>query len=362
MKQYGPPFNHNLLIRAILTKQMQPPLAEFSYSPEDPTTTDVVEFHDLSSDMDGQIVSWSWDFGDGTVSTLQHPMHQFTHDGSYLVKLTVTDTDGLEETTVQTLTVQSSLQNPYVLLALDAIRIGKNAVIHSGDIGVNSNDMEISLSLGRNVQLLDESSILRANTIQLLSQTHVWDLEYNTLNAHKTAEIQGIETTTLTLPIASFPAIPTTSPGTTEIKVKKNKELEISPGAYGEVTVERNGKLIFTGGIYHMTRLVTGYNVQLVFLEPTELRIASELRVGDENIVGDDTLTSASEFMIYVLGEDTNEQPSVIIGQDSIINANIYAPNGLLLVKKNTDIEGALIGQLIHLQKNVHLAWDNGFS
>jgi len=35
--------------------------------------------------------TWSWDFGDGTTSTLQNPTHNYTTHGIYLVNLTVTD-------------------------------------------------------------------------------------------------------------------------------------------------------------------------------------------------------------------------------------------------------------------------------
>ena len=47
-----------------------------------------MSFTDLSS---GTIVSWLWDFGDGTTSTQQWPQHVYTQPGNYTVKLTVTD-------------------------------------------------------------------------------------------------------------------------------------------------------------------------------------------------------------------------------------------------------------------------------
>ena len=70
-----------------------PPVANFSYSPLDPSTADTVSFTDLSSDSDGSITSWFWDFNDGSTSTLQDPTHQFLDDGNYTVCLTVTDDD-----------------------------------------------------------------------------------------------------------------------------------------------------------------------------------------------------------------------------------------------------------------------------
>lgn len=67
------------------------PVANFTYTPSSPTTLDLLHFIDTSTDVDGIIVSWYWDFGDGNTSTEQNPTHQYGDDGTYTVTLTVTD-------------------------------------------------------------------------------------------------------------------------------------------------------------------------------------------------------------------------------------------------------------------------------
>lgn len=47
-----------------------------------------VQFTDKSS---GEIISWLWDLGDGTISNEQNPFHKYQNAGEYEVKLTVTD-------------------------------------------------------------------------------------------------------------------------------------------------------------------------------------------------------------------------------------------------------------------------------
>ena len=42
----------------------------------------------------GVIVGWLWDFGDGTISTEQNPLHTYTMIGTYEVTLVVTDDEG----------------------------------------------------------------------------------------------------------------------------------------------------------------------------------------------------------------------------------------------------------------------------
>jgi PKD repeat protein len=52
-------------------------------------------FTDASTDSDGTIASWSWDFGDvSALSTATNPTHTYGADGTYNVTLTVTDNDG----------------------------------------------------------------------------------------------------------------------------------------------------------------------------------------------------------------------------------------------------------------------------
>lgn len=61
-----------------------------------------VTFSDSSQAFCGQAIqSWLWEFGDGSTSTEQHPVHAFTSVDSFLVRLTVTTTSGASTTTTK---------------------------------------------------------------------------------------------------------------------------------------------------------------------------------------------------------------------------------------------------------------------
>ena len=51
-----------------------------------------------SWDEDGQIVNYTWNFGDGKYNYTDNPVHIFTENGEYNVTLTVRDNNGLEDT------------------------------------------------------------------------------------------------------------------------------------------------------------------------------------------------------------------------------------------------------------------------
>ncbi|UDY35504.1 PKD domain-containing protein [Dermatobacter hominis] len=59
----------------------------------------------LSSDPDGTIVSYSWDFGDSTGSASVAPNHTYATGGTYSVTLTVTDDDGATHSVTHPVTV-----------------------------------------------------------------------------------------------------------------------------------------------------------------------------------------------------------------------------------------------------------------
>jgi PKD repeat protein len=68
-----------------------PPVADFQLDPDSGPAPLEVTFTDLSS---GAIDTWSWNFGDGTGSGVQHPVHVYETPGIYDVTLTVTGASG----------------------------------------------------------------------------------------------------------------------------------------------------------------------------------------------------------------------------------------------------------------------------
>ncbi len=75
------------------------PRAEFSYAPKSGYPPLEVSFDaGASSSPNGIIISYSWDFDDGTTGTGKTITHTFTEKGVYRVTLTVVDSDGKEGT------------------------------------------------------------------------------------------------------------------------------------------------------------------------------------------------------------------------------------------------------------------------
>ena len=71
-----------------------PPVCCFTYSPPNPSAGATVQFTDCSTDPDDLIISWSWNFGDGTTEMGILSSHAFDSPGKYTVTLTVKDALG----------------------------------------------------------------------------------------------------------------------------------------------------------------------------------------------------------------------------------------------------------------------------
>lgn len=59
------------------------------------------QFYDHSFAAEGEVITWLWDFGDGTTSEEQNPTHTFPEEGIYEVTLTIATSEGCTATMVQ---------------------------------------------------------------------------------------------------------------------------------------------------------------------------------------------------------------------------------------------------------------------
>ncbi len=79
--------------------------ANFSY--ENHCINNLIYFQDLS-ETNNEILSWFWDFGDGSVATDQFPVHAFAESGTYNVNLTIKTINGKEYSKRQTIKISAA--------------------------------------------------------------------------------------------------------------------------------------------------------------------------------------------------------------------------------------------------------------
>jgi PKD repeat protein len=89
----------------------QPPVASFTRSPGNPLVGEQVVFDaSPSHDADGVIAEYEWDLGDGATATERVVRHAYAAAGEYTVTLTVTDDDGLTDSTSRSVRVGQTVE------------------------------------------------------------------------------------------------------------------------------------------------------------------------------------------------------------------------------------------------------------
>jgi parallel beta-helix repeat protein len=97
----------------------QPPIARFTYGPRSPVLGQPVNFDASGSyDLDGSIVAYNWNFGDGSAGIGVTATHSYSKVGNYKATLRVTDNQGKSSSTTATMTVMQSKTDDRIELAI----------------------------------------------------------------------------------------------------------------------------------------------------------------------------------------------------------------------------------------------------
>lgn len=102
-------------IRAVVSAVAEAPSANFTGSPVSGAKPLTVNFSNQSS---GLILNYLWNFGDGYTSTQKNPVHTFTVDGAYSVRLTVIGPGGTHE----------DLKTDYVRVGVPVLALGQSSL------------------------------------------------------------------------------------------------------------------------------------------------------------------------------------------------------------------------------------------
>ncbi len=102
-----------------------------------------------SNDSDGTIESYLWDFGDGNISILANPSHNYSQTGQYTVTLTVTDNQGAHHSDITFATINDT--NTSVLVNKTWLNISGDQgseIIYSIDVPAGATALRFDTSGG----------------------------------------------------------------------------------------------------------------------------------------------------------------------------------------------------------------------
>jgi PKD repeat protein len=183
----------------ISVQPLSPPVASFNGTPLAGKAPLTVVFNDTSS---GSPASWLWDFGDGTTSAEQNPVHEYIAAGNYTVSLTAASEDGSDtETRVDYLTVTS--------LVLPVADFNVNTTSGLVPIAVAFTDTSSGSPASWSWTFGDGGTSVEQNPVYVYTTTGQFTVTLEVTNedgSNTTTKEQFITGSALVLPVAEFTA------------------------------------------------------------------------------------------------------------------------------------------------------------
>jgi len=266
-----------------------------------------------------------------------------------------------------------SVLSGFVVLGEEGVYLKQNAVVESGDIGVNiasdgpylSGNEEVTIGIGATIDNPD--SRVMGDSIKLKQNSHVYDAYYNELSG--LGEVLGEHFSPVDLPLTtSLPSMPAITPSEIDIDVPSGETLILHPGSYGILEARQGATVIFTGGIYHFKEWDIGLNVFLYARAPVQMRIEGKLQVDQGSFLGpsgDAQDLDSADIVLYINGINGNNgslgatPKAAKFGIRSTVFAHVFVPNGTLWIRQGSTAEGAFIGKwvIIGIGARVSLDW-----
>jgi outer membrane protein assembly factor BamB len=103
-----------------------------------------ITFKDESTDADGKVVGWNWNFGNGVgTSVEQNPTYKFPESGSYTVTLEVVDDKGGKGSSTQSINIQGDFISKWEYATGNDVDAGGPAIGDDGVVYIGSTDKKL---------------------------------------------------------------------------------------------------------------------------------------------------------------------------------------------------------------------------
>ncbi len=135
------------------------------------TTNGVTQFSSLGFDQDGDALTYTWDFGDGSTGTGANPVHTYAGAGPFLATLTVSDGKNSGSASASVL-VGAAAKVPWIVIkasvSLNFAKPGRDKITVQGTIdlppGFDPKDQKVMIDVGGVQQLFTMTSKGTAKT------------------------------------------------------------------------------------------------------------------------------------------------------------------------------------------------------
>lgn len=125
--------------------------------------------------------------------------------------------------------------------------------------------------------------------------------------------------------------------------VPGNKQCDLPPGTYGNLTIQNAGVISFDGGDYALCTVNAGKNVSATSKNPTTLNVAGDFSVNNNSLFGQ----SCGDFTVNAAGTGI-----VNFGRNGSYAMFACAPERAVDLGHNNDLLGRFVGDTIRADSN----------
>jgi PKD repeat protein len=252
---YGSVGNYVITGTVVGTGALQAPVAVASAATTSGVAPLTVGFSGQgSSDADGSIVSYHWNFGNGTSSTAINPTCTYSTAGTFTAVLTVTDNDGLQGTASVTVNVAAAPANQAPVAVVSAAPVSGPAPLPVTFSGAQSHDPDGSIvsyawSFGdgeTSTAMSPTKTYATAGTF--LARLTVTDNSGATGSATVNITVQSAPVATKEIDVADYALTTTTAPrGTSAVATIVVRDQQNQPVSGATITLQWSG---LASGVY----------------------------------------------------------------------------------------------------------------
>jgi hypothetical protein len=238
------------------------------------------------------------------------------------------------------------------LVVSNSISLGSSARVE-GDVaatkaatGAVLGSAGIELTLGTSSTIVGAA---RADSMSLAAGSSITgNAAYNTRTGTGTV---GSVTQPLTLPLPiTIPALPTITPGTTNVTVTAGATSSLAAGAYKTVTINANGRLTLTGGLYQLQSLTGASGGRVECSAACEVRVSQPVSIGVNGFFGHASTATLALSDIQLLIAATTSTPTTTpgalgLGSGSSLEGYVLAPNGTIRLDSSAVVTGKLVAR-----------------
>lgn len=238
-------------------------------------------------------------------------------------------------------TAPASAPSDYAILGLDSVSLLPGVSVEAGDVGCNASGGTVTLMARAHV-----TSAVAGNTVRLGTRATAGELFCTRVEQVGPTSATCAPMSAPLVDGASLPAVEV-NPGKDDIQLPKAGTMAgLAPGAYGAVRLGARAELTLAGGEYDFRRVFLIAGAKLICEAACTIRVADSIVLGTQAQLGPRPPLDATAVRVEVRGGSL-VNAGFRAHRRSTVDANVYAPNGRIILGMGGKYTGAFIGKAV---------------